>query len=197
VFARQPEQPLAVSFEATGLHRNYGRLVERKRTRSLFGLTNTSSGEKRSNPPTLSHQRRGFFLGGNSRYESAIALRTIHERFSRATGSSTRRLNNGGKRRYAKTIADSTAPTTLTIDPKREAKATSTTTKPRGTSTRNCEWAKTLAATRAAARLRRAPVIGRPTTTSVVRIDVTSIGDRGDSEALIFTVRVFSLSNLV
>ena len=104
-------------------------------------------------------------------------------------------MNNGGKRRYAKTMADNTAPTTLTIDPKREAKATSTTTKPRGTNTRNCEWEKTFAVTRAAIRLRRAPVIGRPTTTSVVRIDVTSIGDRGDIEAIVFTVRVFSLES--
>lgn len=79
----------------------------------------------------------GFFLGGNSRYESAIALRAIHERFSRAAASATRRLNNGGKRKYAKTIADSTAPTTLTLGPKREAKTTSTATKPRGTSTRD------------------------------------------------------------
>jgi hypothetical protein len=57
-------------------------------------------------------------------------------------------------------IVDSTAPTTLTNDPKREAKAVSTTTNPRGTNTRNCEWENTFAAIRAAIRLRRAPVIG-------------------------------------
>jgi hypothetical protein len=78
----------------------------------------------------------------------------------------------------------------LTIDPKREARATSNTTKPRGTSTRNWEWKKTFAVTRAAVRLRRAPVIGRPTTTSLVRIDVTGNGYCGGSDALDGTVRI-------
>ena len=135
----------------------------------------------------------GFFLGGNSRYEIAIALRTIHERFSRADASATRRLNNGGKRKYAKTIADSTAPTTLTIGPKREAKTTSTATNPRGTSTRNCEWENTFAATRAAIRPKRVPVIDRPATTTLDRIDVAANGDCGDSGALVCTVRILGL----
>jgi len=150
-------------------------------------------------PPTVasinhgSPQRGRDILGGNSRYESAIALRTIHERFSRAAGSSTRRLNNGGKRKYAKTIADNTAPTMLTIDPKREAKVISTATKTRGTNTRNCEWEKIFTATRAANRLRRAPAIGRPTATSLVRIDVTAIEHSGGSDALVCTVPILGL----
>ena len=157
------------------------------------GTLQGGASQTRGSRSSFCDQRSGFFLGGNSRYENAIALRTIHARLSRAGASDTRRLNNGGKRKYAKTIADSTAPTTLTIDPKREDKATSTTTKPRGTSARNCEWENTFATTRAVMRLKRAPVTGRPTATSLVWIDMAAIEHCGGSDAFVCTVPILSL----
>jgi hypothetical protein len=47
--------------------------------------------------------------------------------------------------------------------------------------------------TRAAIKLRRAPVIGRPTATSLHWIEVTAKGHCGDSGDLVCTVRILGL----
>jgi hypothetical protein len=75
-------------------HPLWGRKTEARS--DTGGTLQGGASQPRSSRSSFWDQRSGFFLGGNSRYENAIALRTIHKRFSRATGSSTCRLNTGG-----------------------------------------------------------------------------------------------------